>query len=181
MLNLLPKDYRDKVRQEYIRRFFIVILIGFSIIDIFLLVAIFPSYSSISTRNKIAESAKQSIEKSSKAKDRDVVLNNVTDLESRLKVVALIPGDKPTEYINKALELRGKGIYIQSISYTKKSGTQKEISLEGVASSRSNLIDFSKRLKGSLWETSSDIPLSNLASDKDIKFLVNLTTSTTTR
>jgi hypothetical protein len=179
MLNLLPKDYKDKVRREYIRRFLIVMLMGLSIIDIFLIVAVFPMYSSIITRNKIVVEEKKALEGSSRAKDRDPVLKNVKDLESKLKIMETVPGEKPTEYIDDALLLKGEGIHIQSISYIKKSNTQKVISFNGVASSRTSLIEFSKRVKGSNWATTSDIPISNLAGDKNINFLVTLTATST--
>ena len=181
MLNLLPKDYSNKVRQEYIRRFSIVLLIGISVVDIFLLVAIFPVYTSLNLRERIVEETKESIENSPRAKDKNIVLSNVKDLESRLKVVAVIPGDRPTDYIDKALELKSGGVYIRSISYTKKNDTSKEVVLEGVASSRASLVEFSKKIKSSSWSTSSDIPLSNFASDKNISFLFNLVASSTPR
>jgi len=155
--------------------------IGLSIIDVFLLVAGFPLYIEVNTNNKIVTEAKKTIEISSTAKDRDIVLKNVKDLESRLKIIAMIPGDKPTEYIDKALELKGKDVYIQNISYVKKGDTQKEVSLEGTASSRAGLIEFSKGIKNSFWTKSSDIPLANLVNDKNINFFVTLTASSTSK
>jgi hypothetical protein len=181
MLNLLPKDYKNEIRREYLRRFSIVLLIILSLVDVFVFVAIFPSYILISSRKKIAEETKQLIQNSSKAKDRNIILTNVKDLENRLKVVAMIPGDKPTDYIDKALLLKSKGICFKNISYTKKSDTVKEVSLEGSAYSRFSLINFSKEVKASSWSTSSDIPLSNLASEKNINFFINLTASSTSR
>jgi hypothetical protein len=179
MLNLLPKDYKNKVRQEYLRRFFIVSLIIFSLIDIFLIVAIFPSYILINSKKTITEKALQSLKESSKVKDRDAILADVKKLEDGLVLVATISGDRPTDYIDKAVLLKGKGISIQNISYTKKTDTEREVTLTGGASSRLNLIDFYKRVKESSWVTSSDLPLSNLASDKSISFFVSLIATST--
>ena len=181
MLNLLPKDAKNKVRGEYLRRFSIVSLIGLSIINIFLLVSIFPSYVSFSTKKKIATDVSNELKKSTNEQDRDKVISNLRDLEDRLKIVGIVPGEKPTSYIDKAIELQTKGVIIQNISYTKKEGGKKEVSLEGVASSRASLIEFSKKVKSSNWAAYSDIPISNLASDKNIKFFVNLTSASTTK
>lgn len=181
MLNLLPKDHSDSVRREYLRRMAIVVLVGLFFVDIFLLVAIFPTYTSLNMRKQIEEQGLKSIKESSKTKDTDLILGNIKDLETRLKTASIVSGDLPTDYIDKILSLRGAGIYIQSISYVKKSNTQKDIAIEATASSRANLIDFSKKLKASSWATSSDIPLSNLASDKNIKFFVTLTATSTLR
>jgi hypothetical protein len=174
MLNLLPKDYKEKVRGEYLRRLAIVILIGLTFVDIFFLVAISPAYISASMDKKITEETNSSIKNSPKVKDVDVVLSNMKDLQSRLDTATTIPGERPSDFISKALELKGKGIYIQNILYSKKDAFEKEVILKGTASSRVNLIDFSKRIKSSDWTSSSDIPLSNLASDKNINFIVSL-------
>ena len=179
MLNLLPKDYKNKVKNEYLNRFLIVLLIGLSFLDIIFIVALFPSYTSINFRKNFAEKTSQELKNSAKAKDRDTVLSNIKDLEARMKIVTTLPGDRPTDFINKALELKQQGISIQNISYTKKDSDKKEVSLEGKASSRASLIDFSKKIKASEWATSSDIPLSNLANDKSIPFLVILTVTST--
>jgi hypothetical protein len=179
MLNLLPKDQKKEVRGEYLRRFYIVVLIVFSSIDIFLLVAIFPSYISVKTNENIAENIRTSIKNSPKNKDKEAITQSLKNLEAKLKVVATLPGEKPTDYIDKALELRGRGISIQNISYVKKDANKKEVSIEGSASSRADLIDFSKRIKASSWSNSTDIPISNLASDRNIKFFVTLTATST--
>jgi hypothetical protein len=179
MLNLLPKKHIDEVRGEYLRRFYIVSLVLFTIISIFFIVAIFPSYISVKSKEIVAQDVSLSIKESSKAKDRDALSLSVKNLESKIKVLDTIPGDKPTDYIDKALDLKGKGISIQNISYVKKDANQKEITMEGTAFSRADLINFSKRVKTSGWSTSSDIPISNLASDKDIRFFVTLTATST--
>lgn len=179
MLNLLPKDHKKEVRGEYLRRFYIVLLIVLSSIDVFLLVAIFPSYISVKTDGDIAESVRTSIKDSTKNKDKETITQNLKKLDEKLKVVATLPGEKPTDYIDKALELKGRGISIQNISYVKKDANKKEVSIEGSASSRADLIDFSKRIKASSWANSTDIPISNLASDKNIKFFVTLTATST--
>jgi len=179
MLNLLPKDSKDKVRGEYLRRFSVILLIGLSFIDVFLLVAIFPSYILLNSKKEIAEEASVALANSSNAKDRNIVLSNIKDLDERLKIVEMVPGEKPTDYIGKALELQTKGVSILNISYTKKDQEKKEITLEGIAHSRAGLIEFSKKVKSSDWASYSDIPISNLANDKNIRFFVTLIATST--
>lgn len=175
MLNLLPKDTKEKVRNEYLRRFAIVLLVGLTLIDLFFIVAIFPSYISASSQKKISKDLSESIKNSANTKNRDTVLSNVKDLEVKLNLIETVSGEKPSEYISKALSLKTNGIFIQNISYSKKDKTKKEVSLEGFASSRASFIEFMNKVKSSNWATSSDIPISNLANDKDIKFFVTLT------
>ncbi|MEI7513609.1 MAG: hypothetical protein WCJ74_03250, partial [bacterium] len=175
MLNLLPKEYKNKIKSEYLFRFITILLVGLVLIDIFFLFALFPSYTVVNFRKNIAEETSRALKNSDKAKDRNIVLANIKDLEDRMRVVETITSDRPTDYINKALELQSKNIFVENISYTKRENKQKEIVLEGVAMSRTSLIDFSKKVKLSQWSTSSDIPLSNLANDKNIPFLVILT------
>ena len=130
-------------------------------------------------KKDIAEDTKRSLEDSSKAIDKNIVVSNIRDLENRLKIVEMVPGDKPTGYILKALELKTKNVSIGSITYSKKDDNKKEIVLEGVALTRSDLIVFSRHVKSSGWATTSDIPLSNLASDRNIPFVVTLTATST--
>ena len=181
MLNLLPKDYKNKVRGEYVMRFYSVSCMLFSFLSIFFLVAMFPSYTLVNTKKNIAEQASKSIKGSVKAGDRDVVLPNIKDLETRLKVVAQVPGEKPTDYIDKALELKGDSVSISNITYTKTADSKKQVILQGEALSRTSLINFSKRVKASDWTITTDIPLSNLANDKNIPFSINLTATSTSR
>lgn len=179
MLNLLPKDSVKKVRNEYLRRFSIVLLVGLSFVELFFLVAILPSYISINSEKKIAENVSQSIENSVNLKERDLVLSNVKDLETRLSLIETVQGEKPSDFINKALSLKTNGIFIKNIIYSKKDKTKKEVTLEGSASSRASFIEFMNKVKSSEWATSSDIPISNLVNDKDIKFFVTLTFTNT--
>lgn len=132
-------------------------------------------------RKEIAENTNNNLKNSDIVKDKNILLNNIKDLESRMKSVSNLPGDKPTDFIDKALEFGGKGIVIKNITYTKKDNSKKEITLDGVAKTRADLISFSKRVKSSAWVTSSDIPLSNLASDRDILFFVTLTATSTSK
>lgn len=179
MLNLLPKDYKNKIRNEYVRRFFIILFLGLSIMDIFIAVSIFPSYTFVTSKKEIAEGVNLSIKNSVKVKNQEKILQDFKDLETRLTAVEIVPGSRPTGYIDNALKLKEKVISIQNISYTKKDGLNKEVTLEGTASSRASLIDFSKRVKASSWVSASEIPLANLAGDRNIKFFITLTATST--
>ena len=135
MLNLLPKESKKIIRSEYLRRFSIVLLISLSVMDIFLLVAIFPTYISVKTEKEIASNINQSINSSADVQKRNNIVSSMKDLDAKLKSIDLIPGEKPLVYIDKALELKTKGVSIKNISYTKKDSLKKEVSIEGVASS----------------------------------------------
>ena len=175
MLNLLPKKYKEQVRAEYIRRFVITSAVVLSFVGVCFGVAIFPTYIDVKLKKEAIEVDLASVKSSSVAKDKDAVTTTIKDLETKMKIISLVSGEKATDFISKALESKTKGISIQNVSYVKKDDLSKEVVIAGVAQSRVDMVSFSKKMKSSDWTTVSDIPLSNLASERNIPFSITLT------
>ena len=174
MLNLLPKEHRKLIRREYIRRFLIVALSLFSLVVISWAVAIFPMYTSVNSDEVIVGGNLASIKNSSLGKDRSAVINGIKDLEAKMKLISIVPGDGAVEFISKATDLKTANISISSVSYTKKDASHKVVVIEGAARTRNDLISFFKKAKQVSWATASDVPLSSLAGEKNIPFTMSL-------
>ena len=176
MLNLLPQDYKRKVKYEYIMRFVAVSAALGSLVLVTLAVAVFPTYISLRVEQAIAKNDLQTAKESSTAKDKNILLKTLKDLEGKMRAVSIVSGENATDFIDKAVQLKNTGIKINSISYIKKD-EKKDVVIEGVARTRNDLIDFSKKAKNSLWTVSSDIPISSFSKDHDIAFSITLTTT----
>ncbi|MEI6480468.1 MAG: hypothetical protein WCO12_03030 [bacterium] len=168
------------MKHEYILRFVAVSAALGSLVLVTLAVAMFPTYISLRVREDVSKNDLQTAKESSVAKDKNILLKTLKDLEGKMKEVSLVSNENATDFIDKAVQLKNTGIKINSISYTKK-GDKKDIVIEGVARTRNDLIDFSKEAKNSLWTVSSDIPISSFSSDHDIAFSITLTTTSTSQ
>ena len=179
MLNLLPKKYKEQVRAEYIRRFIITSAFVLSFVTVSFGVAIFPTYLDVKLKKEAVEADLANVKSSSLAKDKNAVTGTIKDLETKIKVISLVSGERATDFISKASDLKTKGISIQNISYVKKDDSLKEVVVSGVAQGRADAVAFSKKVKSSGWIVVSDIPLSNLASERNIPFSITLTSTST--
>ena len=179
MLNLIPQKHNDLVRGEYVKRFFTMFLFLFGFILLSLCVFIFPSYTSIKSNQNILENNLTSLRNSSISQDKDKVLAVVDDLKRKTSLISMVEGEKPSDYFDKVLSMKTNGISFTNISYNKRPDKVKEISVQGVADSRLDLISFSKKTKQTSWVVGTDIPVSNLASDKNIPFSITFTATST--
>lgn len=172
MLNLLPQNYKKELRREYLYRFFIMSAKLFSLVVISGAVMLFPLYLFTNLRYSIIENKLVNVKASTEAKDKNAVLAVIKDLEKKTAVISLVSGEEPTQYLQYLNAFKLPGISITTISYVKKDAKTKQISIGGVAKSRSDLTALWKKAKAVSWVTSSDMPLSDFVSDKNIDFTI---------
>ena len=178
MLNLLPKDQRGLLRREYVRRFIVVTACMLGLLCMSCGVALLPSFFMVKMKRDLTIARLSALKESPKAQDRDRILGIIKDLEQSVSAISLTSGGDATTIIDSALLLKTPGVSILSISYAKKDKAR-EVSLGGVARSREELVNFSKNVKASNWSVTSDIPLSNLANEHDIHFLITISSTST--
>jgi hypothetical protein len=86
--------------------------------------------------------------------------------------VSLISDEIPSEYLDSVSEFRLSGISITDVSFVKKEKNISQITIEGSANSRADLIALWKKAKSVSWIPTSEMPISDLTSDKDLGFLI---------
>jgi len=98
-----------------------------------------------------------------------IVLANTTAvlLSNNLKSESIVP------YINQIDNLANSKISIQSLKLIRSGVNLEEVQIQGVADDRESLVAFSDAIESAEDFTKADIPLSNLAKDKDIPFTID--------
>lgn len=173
MFTLLPEQHKKRLFKEYRLRLAIVFLFAVSAFFAIGSGLLFPSYISLKSEKTMYQLESQSLKKQIEAKDKVGLTTTMSQIQSNL---ALAKPDETEAFraLNAVLSEMTGGISITSIGYTRGSGAQSSLNIQGVAKDRSNLLAFTNNLKKELLFTSVDLPVSNLAKQTDVKFNLTL-------
>lgn len=181
MLHLLTEEHRKKVVREYKKRVTIVFLFGICFIVltgmVFTLPTFLISYSNYSTR--VTE--KQNIEKELASVSNESSAQSVKESSILVDTLNTYKNDVSNIYvIDQILMSKPVSVSVTNFIFTPEEGTNLTVDIAGVSNSRKDLVAFSESLKKNTFFDSVNIPLSNFAKDKNVKFSVKLHISTTT-
>jgi hypothetical protein len=174
MLNLLPKDQKNRIIREYKVRFWVVacaLVLASEIISLILLV---PSYLTVKTRFDILDSQSAGLtvkNLTSETSDLSSIVQNTNNYLSVFNSSSTPIG--VVAAIQNIASVRDKSVRIGSFFYRTNNG-QQQIVISGNANSRQSLLDFAKRLKGQPGVVSADLPVSNFAEAQNINFSINI-------
>lgn len=186
MINLLPSSEKEKLRREYRLRLAVVVLIVLLVILFIANIAVVSSFIMSSVKLSVTKEQKEEIQNSESGKKR----RELTRLAQEVNYQAdfLHEGNKarsPSSAAQTILENLGEYITLSAILYkaeggavgdqedeeAKKSAT---FQVRGVATNRTQLVEFRDRLQASSVFTNVVLPVSNLVSDENIEFTVEL-------
>lgn len=180
MINLLPATEKEKIRKDYRLA---VLSVCFSSAFFVLAVAVL-SFSPIFF---VADSKYQEILAESRTKE--VLMKQFQEQEMRkivagtnAKIILLKATSTPSapQLFRKILDVRPVGVSITGFSYDTASSPGKKvnssfvIALQGMAESRTALLSFVDALNKEKSFSSVDLPLSNLISDADVSYSLNI-------
>ena len=177
MFNLLPDILKARLKSEYRLRHLIVIL-GFVIfLQITFLIFLSPSWVITFYKEKDAVSmtnlANQSVSSTTSASLSAVIVGT----NDKLKVLNnSLQYLKVTNLMNVIISNKTSSISVSEMSYTSTNASSTDIIIGGVSLSREALVSFVKKLKDSKLFSKVDLPVSNLAKDKNIQFSINIST-----
>lgn len=174
IVNVLPKIEKDKIRNEYWKRFTIIlmlILTTVSIISIFLLL---PSYFYSSSKESISEERLEefnSLNKELNSDNIDIIIkqiNSKLDLLDSFKI-----GDSITESIlGSILNNKPEGITYTQILYGQKKDKTLSLEIHGQAKDRIALRNFKTFIDSNNEFISSNLPMSNFLEKTDLNFTI---------
>ena len=172
MFKLLTELAKQKVKHEYRRRRTIVMLSGLILVLIVGTIGLLPSYVLLNARqNEARESVK--VMNSSMEKDEPDLQAWLKSINHKLKLLSpVLDTDRPSEIVEKILDIRPASINMNSFSWKKASG-KITLSINGVALDRQALIMFENRINSTGKFSEVVLPISNLAKDKNINFQIN--------
>ena len=176
MINLLPPEAHSGIKREYWIRVLSVwalLLAGAFFVTALLLA---PSYVLVSSELKALKSntaATNDSEEAYRAAEEKVLAANalVGQLDIPQPKVAI------SEILDTIERTQSPGITLRTYSIRREGRSINEFHLQGVADSREALANFKAELEREALFESADIPISDLARDENLPFVVTLTIS----
>lgn len=173
MVNLIPEKAKRDLKIEYWTRVVSVWLITWS-------VALFVSAGVLLPANVLIGTQVETYEDSA-----TVAMEKVSGYESISKLLektsiqakTIVDEDnfsKFSQYLILFKSLQSDGLSITRINMSREGGGVAPIVIEGVADNRQILASFRDKLMSAEGVASVDLPISNLASDKDIDFNITV-------
>lgn len=185
MANLLTKEQKKKIKNEYKIRWAILFLVILGSLFIIATVMLLPSYVITNIEHKEVESALSHFEESKqtvvdKEVERQVVSTRqkMQDLESSEQFFI-------SDVISKINSVKNVDVSLNTIAFQETtlkgesddggSGTSLDFQINGISENRKSLVSFKDALNGLDIFSSVDLPLSNLAQETNIIFSLKIT------
>jgi hypothetical protein len=175
MHNLLSEKDKKIVHREYMLRVAAVTLILLLIAILISGAFLAPSYFIAVSKEKTALKNADIVEKLIELREKDISVSALSETKDAINLLSINRNHAPLKSVIETI-INGKplGISIRSLFYEVK-GDKNIITINGVSSKRENLLAFKKRLENENLFQSVVLPISNLASDEDIRFSINIT------
>lgn len=176
MFNLLPDNLKSNIRAEYKLHKFILILTFVIFIQVSFLIFLFPSWLISLYREKEVTAQIEEINQSPVAINANSISSIIKSTNTKLKVInTTLEYPRLVPFIETIIAKKSENIHLVGIMFVNNGKSTGTFSLEGLSSTREALVSFVKNLESSGVFKKVDLPVSNLAKDKDIKFSMSLT------
>lgn len=175
MFNLLPQDLRSKIIVEYRYRLVIVIILFVILSQVSFLVFLFPTWLTSFYKERDFSIKSDEASRTLLTLDISSTTSYIKSLNSTLEVI-----NKTLEYprfipiVDDIIENKTSGIKLDGIYYSVDSNNTGTITLGGIADKRETLVSFAESLRGINYFKKVDLPISNLAKDKNIDFNIKI-------
>ena len=179
MFNLLPDNLKKKIKTEYKLRRLTVLLAFIIFLQISLLIFIFPSWIISVFREKEAILERDMMNQSLLSQNTNSAGLTIAGINAKLNIIS-----NTTEYlkvvpiVNTILSNKTESIHLNGLSYTSINASTSALTIQGVSTTRQSLVSFVKSLEKSGVFKKVNLPVSNLAKDKNINFFIDLNTGT---
>lgn len=174
MINLIPRSAKRSLTKEYWIRVISVWFFVWSVVLLMATAAFLPAYVLTSTQVKIYEqSAQEALEKVAIYENVSVALVQASQ-EARM-VINEMALPRLSSYIKRIEGLHGEGIVVNEMRLARVERGVAPIVIQGVAQDRQTLAAFRDRLQADPLVKEVELPISNLAQDKDILFTLTIT------
>jgi hypothetical protein len=176
-MNLLPKQYKDNLKEGFKRRFWVATLFTAAISFLLGFIMLLPAYFLIPKNLGEAE---------------EVLYVDVNDIESASHFLSLperidfklrflqnnLGGPSITGIFAEIVSDLPEGVVLDSVSFEKDPSRgdkiPMQVSISGNSASRESLISFSNALRESAIFTEVNLPVSNLARERDLPFSMQM-------
>lgn len=176
LTNLLPEERIRSLRQVYFFRLAVVTVLLLSGVTLVHGVLLLPSFMYL--RNQVGErtaslAALTTTLAGSEEKEISERVAALADDSAHLARLSSVP--KASAAIRAIAALPRSGIRLTGFSFAPKEGAEAAMSISGVATTRESLRTFEQSLADQPFITSTDLPISAYAKERDISFTISLT------
>jgi Fimbrial assembly protein (PilN) len=174
MINLIPNIVRRAVLKEYWIRVASIFLVLFSVAALLCGVFALPVYVLVNTQ--VETFAASAEEAASRVADFEVSTEVLTKANVQAqKIVTQKNAQKFSGAYLNIESLLPAGTVITGYELNRKEALIGTIIITGKSETRQSLADFHANLKSQSWVEKVDLPISNLAKERDIEFMMTLT------
>lgn len=174
MINLIPPPAKKSVLREYWVRAVTVWLILWSLTLLASAAILLPAH--VLVGSQVTTYKASAIAASEQTEDYEAVTTSLRQASREARLV-VDEADKMllSELIARFEELQEGGLEITEIAISRSEDGIAPIAITGVAADRQTLASFRDRLLAEAVAETVDLPISNLASDRDIRFTITVT------
>ncbi|NTV22621.1 MAG: hypothetical protein HGB03_03635 [Candidatus Yonathbacteria bacterium] len=175
MMNLLPPEQKKRLVHVYRERLFVVTAVMVGVAALFSTVVAWISFVSLGIEKDILTKSIASRNEAPSAEEGRIAEKDIIETKEALTLLSS-DGDKervPVVVIEKVFSEQ-KDIVIEGISYSVSSEGDVSVAVQGIAPSRSALIDFSVRLEH-IGFLGTRVPVSSFVEESDIPFSLSMT------
>lgn len=174
MLNFLPADEKKRLKKEYVMRLGVTVLSGLTVTFLIGGVLLLPAFYLSKARENAYIDQSALTENSSTTDEEDALYDMLQGAQKRIDILAVRDKNIPLKTVfDTILMHRKSGVEITGLFYTK-NDTVVILTVDGVADTREDLLAFSRALENDPLFSDSELPVSNLAKDKDISFKLTI-------
>lgn len=175
MFNLLPDNLRKAIKVQYNARRFVVALSLLIFVQVSFFVMLVPTWVSLSYKERAVESESEKMNQYLSTLNIGPVTTLIKSLNQKMLILeSTLEYPKVEPFINSIIAKKTSTISIKEFDYTSSDKDSAVITLQGMSVTREALVAYVKRLEALGVFASVDLPISNLAKDKNISFLLTL-------
>lgn len=177
MINLIPKEEKNKMVRFFYYKILVLVLTMLGLICFLFFVSILPTYFLSSIKNSIISTKLENQKVEPVLLPNQQTLDTISDIDNKLNIIELAEKNQFTvsnNIINAVILKKAPNIKITDISYKNDVSGNKKISIEGVAPSREALLLFRRTLEDDIAFKQIDLPISNFIKGSNIRFYLSI-------
>jgi hypothetical protein len=174
MFNVLPDGLKEQVRKEYATRMWIMVGVVCVCVQISALFFLFPSIEASMYKKSDIVLSLDSLRSAQKMSEQESWSQRIPRTNATLEMInTMLQYPRVVPAMELILSKRPHGILLTDIAYESKDAANSSVVLRGVSKDREALVSFVKTLKESAFFESVELPVSNLAKEKNIDFSIS--------
>ena len=175
MINLLPIKEKKKIRRDYVFRLLTIVIGAVSLSTIIGIVTLFPSSFISDFRKRVAV---DQVGRLTKIDERSVHKKMGRFLKEAQQKLDILSPEREKVFLrtifDTAISYKPSTVTLTGLVYQKENEDKARFIINGVADRREDLLVFSQNLERDALFDDVELPVSNLAQDRNINFTLTI-------